>query len=556
MGMTKWKFIKEFINENRRLTGLAVISGFFYNILTVLVPITMGRFYEFNFGFHSIRLKLVFSRVPFIKTSNFHVFLIVFIGIILIRFLFEYTNRYVIGVLGERFSKSLRERLFAHQLRVITPIYEEKGIGRYLLRFSGDLKSVQNYLTKGVFRFTQDIILIVILLIVISYYSAIMALIILAFIIVSFVLIFFMNNVLYRISVNRRNRRSGLLSFVNTALRSVLSIKVFNKNTPFEYRYNKRSLKLLEGGIKYHRIVALINASVPFITYLMVGIAMFYIYSIKNSGLGFDRSTFLIVILLIVSFLSIFRRILRVNIIWKLGNISFEKLIAIFSLKTEGTSYKRKVKILDKNIIFDNVEYNTDLITKEQPINIKINAKEISFVKISSGSGQSLVFIKLLLKIYRPSKGVITFGKYDSKKLSERAIRKQITVVSSKIPLNGNTVFSAISYSRNEERREKSEKILNKLQQFVPKTQHLNLDSKIGDQSNYLNDSQKQLLLWCRTLLTNKPVWVLHFPFKHLNENLIKYLLQIVLEMEGKKTIIILDEVIPKGLKTENYFEF
>lgn len=555
--MTKWKFIKESIKENPGLAALAVISGFFYNIFTVLVPISMGRFYEFNFGFHSVRLKLVFSRVPFINTSNFNVFLIVFIGIILIRFLFEYTNRYVIGILGERFSKSLREQLFAHQLRVITPIYEEKGIGRYLLRFSGDLKSVQNYLTKGVFKFTQDIILIVILLIVISYYSAIMALIILAFIIVSFVLIFFMNNVLYRISVDRRNRRSGLLSFVNTALRSVLSIKVFNKNTPFEYRYNKRSLKLLEGGIKYHRIVALINSSVPFITYLMVGTAMFYIYSIKNSGLGFDRSTFLIVILLIISFLSIFRRILRVNIIWKLGNISFEKLIAIFMLKKESTSYKskRSIKIYNEAIVFKNVVYNTELSNHESPFNIKIDPHSISYIKASAGSGKSLIFIKLLLKIYSPSDGGIYFGKYAADKLSERAIRKQITVVSSKIPLDGNTVFEAISYSRDPEKRLQCEKVLNELQQFIPKSQHLNLSSKIGEQSNHLNDSQKQLLLWCRVLLTNKPIWILHFPFNFINENLKKHLLQIILNLKEKKTIIFIDEGFPEGLNIDKSFE-
>lgn len=553
--MTKWKFIKESIKENPGLAGLAVITGFCYNIFTVLVPIAIGRFYEFNFGFSSVRLKLFFSGFPFINTSSFNAFLIFFIGIILIRFLFEYTNRYVIGILGERFSKSLRERLFAHQLRVLTPIYDEKGIGRYLLRYSGDLKSVQNYLTQGVFRFAQDILLIAILLAVIGYYSVTMALIILTFIVFSFGFIFFMNLVLYRISVERRNRRSGMLSFVNNSLRSILSIKVFNKNVPFEHRYNKRSLKLLDIGVKYQNITALINAVIPFITYLMVGITMFYIYRLKNSGVDFDRSSFLILILLIISFLSIFRRILRVNIVWKLGNISFEKLIAVFMMKTESTSYKRSIKIYDEAIVFKNVIYKTELYNNESSFNLKIEPHSISFIKASEGSGKSLVFIKLLLKIYSPSEGVIYFGNYVVDKLSERAIRKQITVVSSKIPLDGNTVFEAISYGRDPEKKLQCEKVLNGLQQFVPSSQRLGLGFKIGEQSNHLNDSQKQLLLWCRALLANKPICILHFPFNYINENLKKHLLQIILDWEEKKTIIFIDEVIPEGLKVDKIFE-
>lgn len=548
--MTKWKFIKESIKENPGLAALAVISGFCYNIFTVLVPIAIGRFYEFNFEFSSVRLKLFFSGFPFIYTNSFNAFLILFIGIILIRFLFEYANRYVIGILGERFSKSLREQLFAHQLRIHTTIYDEKGIGRYLLRYSGDLKSVQNYLTQGIFRFAQDMLLIAILITVIGYYSVNMALIILTFIVCAFGFIFFMNLVLYRISVERRNRRSGMLAFVNNALRSILPIKVFNKNVPFEYRYNKRSLKLLDIGVKYQHITALINAIIPFITYLMVGITMFYIYSLKNSGIDFDRSSFLILILLIISFLSIFRRILTVNIVWKLGNISFEKLIVVFMLKTESTSYKRKIKFYEEAIVFKNVFYNN-----ESPFNLKIEPYSISYLKSSAGSGNSLTFIKLLLKIYSPSEGVIYFGKYAADKLSEKAIRKQITVVSAKIPLDGNTVFEAISYSRNPEKKLQCEKVLHELQQFVPKSQQLTLSSKIGEQSNGLNDSQKQLLIWCRALLANKPIWILHFPFDYINENLKKHLLQSISDWKGQKTIIFIDEKFPEGLKVDKLYE-
>ena len=200
--------------------------------------------------------------------------------------------------------------------------------------------------------------------------------------------------------------------------------------------------------------------------------------------------------------------------------------------------------------LFKNVFYNN-----ESPFNLKIEPYSISYLKSSAGSGNSLTFIKLLLKIYSPSEGVIYFGKYAADKLSEKAIRKQITVVSAKIPLDGNTVFEAISYSRNPEKKLQCEKVLHGLQQFVPKSQQLTLSSKIGEQSNGLNDSQKQLLLWCRALLANKPIWILHFPFDYINENLKKHLLQSILDWKGQKTIIFIDEKFPEGLKVDKLYE-
>lgn len=64
----------------------------------------------------------------------------VFFRLITLRFLLEYFNRYFVGYPDERFTKELPEKLFEHPLQVTCTVYEEKGIGKYLLRFNGRLK--------------------------------------------------------------------------------------------------------------------------------------------------------------------------------------------------------------------------------------------------------------------------------------------------------------------------------------------------------------------------------------------------------------------------------
>ena len=552
---TKWQLIYRFIRSNRLIVSFAFISGLCYNILTLLIPISLGRFYEFNFDFSSQRLQLLKS-VPFINTENFTVFLIFFLGLVFVRFILEYLNKYVISIIGESFTKDLREQLFKHQLNISAYIYDQKGIGKYLLRYSGDLKSIQNYVTRGLFRFTQDLFLIVILLITIAYIDLILGIIVAISIAVAIVLLFVINKFLYRISVDRRNQRSAMLTFVNTRLRSIMTIKAFNKYKPEQKRYVKRSEKLYHVGKQYQRVVGLIQAVIPMLTYTMLAVLMWYVYFLKtNRGDVFDGTSFLILILLIISFLPILRRTLRVSIIWKLGNISFEKLLRIFSLDSENKIIFESIDLSSKKIIFKNVLYrypNSVSIVFEN-LNIELYPKKTSVIIGGSGTGKN-TFIKLLLKIYKPTKGNIYFGDYNFNELAEKTIRKNISVVSKSFPLFGRTVYEAIVYSRKKEKEIKVSKLLKDLQQFEEEDNKLKLHDSIGDLGSILTSGQKKILMYCRAFLTSKPLLIIDQPFRDLNAKTIEHIKNKINSLKGKKTLIILDTKIPKSLNVDNVY--
>lgn len=549
---TKWQLIANFLKSNRLLVSVAFFSGLCYNIITLLIPISLGRFYEFNFGFSSHRLRLIES-IPFVNTKSFTVFLAFFVGLIFIRFILEYTNRYVISIIGELFAKNLREELFEHQLNISTTVYDQKGIGKYLLRYSGDLKSIQNYVTNGLFRFTQDLFLVGILVITIAYINLNFGFIVTISISVAILLLFFINNLLYTISVNRRNQRSAMLTFVNTRLRAISSIKAFNKYTPEQKRYNKRSENLYTVGKKYQQTIGLIQSIIPAITYLMLALLMWYVYYLKTMEEAiFNQSLFLVLILLIISFLPILRRTLRVSIVWKLGNISFEKLLNIFSLEAENKLSFKKINLSKKKICFRNVSfgYPTASNLVFNSLNITVLPKKLTAIIGASGTGKN-TFINLLLKIYEPTEGSISFGKYNYNELSEKTIRKNITVISDEFPLYGRTVYEAIAYSRSKETETKVVRILEELQQFEDKKNRLKLEGYIGDLGNKLTSGQKKLLMYCRALLTNKPILIIDRPFEYLNTKTIAHLQTTLNSLKSSKTILILDTVIPKSLKVD-----
>jgi len=552
---TKWQLISSFIKSNRLLVAIAFISGLFYNVLTLLIPVSLGRFYEFNFGFSSQRLKLL-EDVPILNSESFTVFLFFFLVIIAIRFIFEFINKYAISIIGEGFAKNLREQLFEHQLHISTSIYDQKGIGKYLLRYSGDLKSIQNYVTKGLFRFSQDLFLIVILLIAIAYIDVNLGFIVAISISISILLLFFINNLLYTISVDRRNQRSAMLTFVNTRLRAMLSIKVFNKYTPEEKRYVKRSDKLYTVGKKYQRVVSLIQSIIPMLTYLMLALLMWYVYYLKTSKDSiFNGTALLILILLIISFLPILRRTLRVSIIWKLGNISFEKLLNIFSLDAENSIHFENKNLSHKELHFKNISFNysTSSSLVFDKLNVTILPKKTTLILGESGSGKN-TFMNLLLKIYHPSKGTISFGEYSYEDLAEKTIRKNISVISNSYPLYGRTVYEAIVYNRKKEREVKVVKLLFELQQFEDENNRLELHDKIGDLGNLLTNGQKRILMYCRALLTGKSWLIIDQPLRDLNTRTADHVINILNSRKNDKTLIILDTNTHKKLEIDNIY--
>ena len=59
-------------------------------------------------------------------------------------------------VSADRLSLSLRDKLFTNLLFAQPEAFSKKAPGKYLLRFSGDLQTIQNFLSRGIILFLKD----------------------------------------------------------------------------------------------------------------------------------------------------------------------------------------------------------------------------------------------------------------------------------------------------------------------------------------------------------------------------------------------------------------
>lgn len=527
---TKNKLLGQFLRNNKLKVFGVIVTGFISSVLKILIPISITQYYSLVFETNSPKL-FVLNIFPDYFTDTIPHFLFFFFFLVFITGVFDFLERLGKGTLGELFLFKLRKILFAKQLHIKQLTYDQRGTGRYLLRYSGDLGSIQRYLTRGVLQFIIDLLFITLTMVVMFAINPTICFIIIACAFTSFITIVFVNSWLYRISSNRRNRKSGLLSFVNTHLRSMLAIKSFNKEKRTYKSFRRRAKKILALGIDYHIANSFIQAMTKSTVYLVLGITLTFVHlSSWQSG-----SELFITVLVLVSILPLFRRTLRVYSIWEMGNISFAKLVLIINEKTEEQPSKDSLdRISGNRVIIRNLrielEDGKDLFHGQSLV---IPSKSITFI---NGKGKTTL-AKILLGIYDHYKGTVKINRTNIRYIPPKTIRKKVTIASKDWPLYGRRVFDAICYNKKEKKKIEAAALLENLQRFWDG--QLTLETPIGELGQRLSHNQYVLLCYARAVLTKKKILILDLPFQNLAPALRETLINHINSLKDKKTIIV-----------------
>ncbi len=529
--------LRHYLSSFRKPLLVTLLVAFLSSIATILVPLSIGKFSALVFGLSGGKSGL-FDFLPSEFVDTVPHFLIFFFILLMVKFILGFGQRYLISSAGERLVNQIRIDLFEHQIGIDMSVYDEKGIGKYLLRYSGDLKSIQNYITRGIIGFVVDLGLLAIALIFLGLINFQIALIIILVLPVISVPILLLNRKLNRVSEIRRNKRSNLLSFINQRLIGILTVKAFNRHKPELQKFNKRSQVLLHQGLRYHELASLIYVLIPFMLYSMLGVIMFTINKWQSSGFTIDKGATLAAFFLLLSMLPVFRRLLKVPVVWDLGRISLDKLARIWTLPNNYAQKKDDLILVQPRVSLQGLNFNFGDKPIFKGLNHRWEGRGIHLVRGNVGSGKTTL-IKLLLGLYYPQEGQVLIDGQSSAEVNERSLRKSVAVVSPDYPLLGRTVFESISYSRKASKRKYSQELLDKLQSFLPLNERLQLTHRIGEGGSQLSKGQEMLLLMVRALLTKKEILLLDEPFRHMDGQMRKHFYIILQELGSSKMILL-----------------
>lgn len=496
-----------FIRDRKGISILVFALGLFSQLLTIAIPVSIGKYYELAFDLQAQRLRFL-GFIPDSLWNTVPKYIMFLSGMIVLRFAFYTAYQTLLRREAEHYVKSIKDRLFGHQLHIDPKIYKEVGFGKFLLRYSGDIRSVKNVYLKGGIGLLIDILVALCALFWLASLSWKGTLLVVAGGIVSLFAIYLLNKRIERISLESRNRNSGQLAFVNRTLAAIKDVVLNNRHEIILKRYGRRTERVRDAAVRYGFWDALNNGFITFAQYIFLALVLLVFYRIDPTVA--NTPNLIGFILLYLTIKPMVRSFLRVPTVYKLGRISFQKLNRILGLETEDLVAGKTLTVKNPRLVLESFAINgsapVSLTTEKRAINVLTLPVELS----------GLSFIESVLRVNDVYSGAIVINGSDLRDFSRFSIRAAFGVASAQIPLSGRTVYEAVAAARTKRIKKQTSFLFEILRECYPKMALQALSDPIGENGSALEPLDREALCLLRGV-NNKRCLILIDEFQHLD---------------------------------------
>lgn len=520
------KPVRTFLYKRKSISILVMLLGVVSQIVTIIIPVSIGKYYQLAFDFSARRMRFL-SFIPDEVWNTIPKFLTVFFSLIVVRFILFFAYKFFLKKESEIFIKQIKDTLFTHQMYVDNSIYKEKGVGKYLLRYSGDITSLKNLYLKGGISVLVDGFVIITALSWLAYLSWLGALVVLLGAILGYIFVFFCNKKIEAYSIQKRNKTSGQLSFVSRALHAIQSVVLLSKQEIEIKKYRKKSNNIKNAAISLNTWRVINTGFISFLQYAILTLVLLVLYRTSNSN-DLGGANLISFILLYITILPIIRRFFALETVYKMGNISVEKLQNILTLKAEDLDSGEIVANDDFTVTFSDVKFSNSA----NSISFKAEKNVLNYLQLPE-KVTSLNVIENLMAIQHNFTGEIKVANLHIEDISKQSLRSKISIVSPQIPLLGRTVYEAITEFRAQRIKESTNQLLHNIQEKFGITP-LPLDAVIGENGSNISELNYEILCFIRGINTNKKVLLVD-EFKLLKNDL----MTVILENLGKTVIVL-----------------
>jgi ABC-type multidrug transport system fused ATPase/permease subunit len=339
----KSKILYTHIKENQLGIVLIIVSGVLHSLVTFLLPVSIGEFFNLNFHSNSSKAKL-FGWLG-IRLETITQFFIFFFILLLVKFIASFIEKWFTARQSEWLAKTIREKLFAVQINWPNEIFKEKSYGNYLLRYSNDMKAIQDLFTQGLLGVTRDVLFVFTGLFLLFKINNYLAIWLAAFFICMLGTVYLFSGKQKKYISNSRNMRSNMLAFVAKSFTRHFAIKQNNTEEKIIDRFAEKSNQLLEANLKNKLFESLLYNFIPVLQFVAIA-GLLCLMAINTEGLNSGDA--LIIIMIVLMLQSTFRRILKTPGIINKGKISLLKTDELLLKDTCEDIFLQNAKIVKK----------------------------------------------------------------------------------------------------------------------------------------------------------------------------------------------------------------
>ncbi len=417
----------------------------------------------------------------------------------------------LVSLVGEAFLRDLRNRVFAHLLRLSMPFYDREQAGVVVSRMTSDIESLQELMQYGLLMFVTNGLLLVFSLIVLAFVSwqlLLVCLIALPPVVLASIRFQRDSNRAYLVV---RDRIGSTLADLQQGITGVKVIQAYAREEAEVGRFRKGNRVLYDAHMDSVKVQAWYLPIIEFAglgtTAAVVGVGG---WLVARGDVTLGTVTFFVLTLS-----NLFEPIQQLSQLFNIlqsAGAGLNKLFGVLDTPIDVPERKGAVDLPERgDLEVEGVSFvyaggGDDVLTG---VDLRVAEGERLALVGPTGAGKSTL-AKLMARMYDPTAGVVRFGGIDLRDASAASLRRRIVVVPQEGFLFSGTIRDNVRVGRPAATDAEVEEAVADLG-LAPRFDALpqGLDTEVRERGSRLSAGEKQLVSLARAALADPAVLVL-----------------------------------------------
>lgn len=456
-----------------------------------------------------------------------------------------YGEKWVTTTVGQWVSHDLRRALYARVQRLSLAYHDQSKTGDLISRVTDDIDAIQTFIVSGLLSIVVDIATIFGMIGVMFYLSWELTLIAMTVVPVLFTIVYVYTRKVKKYSRAVRKQEGQMLSVVQEVLGSIRVVKAFARENYEIQRLEGESLETVEAALKARRLKARLVPIVSIVTGVGTALVLYFggRHTLTDSVVGAGGGTIVVFLAYIKNMYKPMQDISKIMDSYSKADVGYERIKEVIEVEDEmrDAPDARNAPRLRGDIDFEDVNfcYNSDEPILSD-INLHVKAGTTVAIVGPTGSGKTTL-VNLIPRFYDVTSGAVKVDGIDVRKLRQRSLREQISLVLQDTLLFSGTIWENIAYGRPEASYAEIVRAAEAANaaEFIEKLPR-KYDTVVGERGMTLSGGQRQRIAIARAIIRNTPILILDEPSSGLDaasEQLVFEALDRL--MENKTSIVI-----------------